>query len=270
MKNLLTSAILAAGLFPARAQDQGYVHALQVELPQLELKYSVPVKEKGISTLAYGMNQFFRSPESGISAVALNFTFRPISFFYKDKIGLAFYYNGFGSYLGVNDFNRYMVAKYGSKYDYLPNTDFNTLAFYGPAIGIAYRLHYGSYIIEPNFIFGFEHLDGGNLDFEEVMKQYGSNQFVDYQLGVSNASPAQHSYRPRLSVGRRYHFKKISTVFEFDLVVDYIYSPYAYNLTISQISYGYLPTVEQLAVRSVYRQYNFGVYLKANLHRPLN
>jgi hypothetical protein len=270
MKNLLTAAILAAGLLQAHAQDQGYVHALQVELPQLEFKYSIPVKEKGIGNLPYGMNQYLGSTQPGISAVVLNYTIRPISLFYKDKIGLSFYYNGFGANLDLDGYNRYMTDKYSSKYNYVPMLSLTSLAFYGPAIGIAYRFHYRSYILEPNFIFGFEHLDDGMLDFEEPMRQYGSNQFVDYNLGISKSSPLQHSFRPRVAVGRRFHFKKISTVFEFGLVADYIYSPYAYNITLSQMSYGSLPTVEQLTVRTVYRQYNFGFYLKANLHRPLN
>lgn len=278
MKKLFISVLFAVSLVearaqldsiirPATAQDQRYVHALQLELPQLELKYSIPIKEKGIGNLPFGMNQYFGSPNPGISAIGLNYTFRPLSLFYKDKIGLSFYYNGFGAYLDGSGFNRYMAAKYSSQYNYTPYAYFTTLMFYGPAIGIAYRLHYGSYVIEPNLIFGFERFDEGTLDLGAGMRQYGSNQFVDYELGVTNATPFQHSFRGRLQLGRRYHVKKSFTVFELGLVADYIYSPHAYNITITQTSYGYLPTVERLVVKTVYRQVNFGLYLKAYLHR---
>ena len=211
---------------PKELQSDTYVHAIQVELPQVEVKYSLPVKEAGISNLPDGANQFFQSPKPGFTPVFINYTFRPFALFYKDKIGVAFYYNGFGAYLDMNGFNRYMTSHYGSEYSNVPAiNNLTTLFFNGPAIGVAYRWHYRSYTIEPNFIFGFEHLSNFNLGTEEVLKQYGSNQFLDYQLTTDNASPRQHSYRPRLQLGRRYHFKKISTVFESGLVFDYIYSP---------------------------------------------
>lgn len=261
--------ILIVGLVNAKGQGGAYVHAIQFELPQLELKYSIPLKEKGIGNLPYGMNDYLQSPKSGISPVGVNYTFRPLSLFYKDKIGVAFYLNGFGAYLDQKSFIRYMVNRYSSNYLFQSYDLLTPLQFYGPAIGIAYRWHYRSYIIEPNFLFGFEHLDVGELQFEQVMKQYGTNQFLDYALTATYGSSSQHSYRLRMLMGRRYSFKKISTVFEFGIVADYIYSPYAYHLTISQASYGSAPAIQQLAVSTVYRQFNFGLYLKANLHKPL-
>lgn len=262
--------VLTAGVLHVRAQDRAYDHALQFELPQIEMKWSFPLKEKGIGILPYGMNYYFQSPQASFSPIVTNFTFRVFSLFYKDRIGAAFYLNGFGANLDVSNFNRYLLKQYGSEYTDLPTyNSYSSLNFYGPAIGIAYRWHYKSFIIEPNFLFGFEHLDEGLAETEFVLKQDGSNQFLDYKLTVVDGTPRQHSYRPRLLVGRRFSFKKFSTVFEGGLVIDYIYSPYAYNLTISQTSYGYPPTIEQINVRTVYRQYNCGIYLKANLHRPL-
>ena len=283
MKKLLTSTILAFILLralaqspvpaqlPKEVQPDAYVHAIQVELPQVECKYSLPLKEAGIGNLPNGANLFFQSPQPGFSPVVINYTFRPFALVYKDKIGVAFYYNGFGAYLDMNGFNRYMVSHYAGQYSNVPDiSSLTTLYFEGPAIGIAWRLHYRSFTIEPNFIFGFEHLSNVDLATEEILKQNGSNQFLDYQLTTGSASPRQHSYRPRLQLGRRCHFKKVSTVFELGLVFDYIYSPYAYNLTISQITYGNSPAIQQVTVRTAYRQYNFGFYLRADLHQPRN
>lgn len=283
MKKLLTSTLLAVILLHAHAQSpvpaqlakdvqpDAYVHAIQIELPQVELKYSLPLKETGIGSLPNGANLFFQSPQSGFSPVVINYTFRPFALFYKDKIGVAFYYNGFGAYLDMNGFNRYMTSHYAGQYSNVPDiSSLTTLYFDGPAIGIAWRFHYKSFTIEPNFIFGYEHLSNIDLATEEILKQNGSNQFLDYQLTTSYASPHQHSYRPRLQLGRRLHFKKISTVFELGVVFDYIYSPYAYNLNISQVTYGNPPNIQHVTVRTVYRQYNFGVYLRADLHQPRN
>ena len=283
MKKLLTSTILTVTLLhvnaqssdpaqrPKDVQPDAYVHAIQVELPQVELKYSLPLKDAGIGNLPNGANLFFQSPQSGFSPVVINYTFRPFALFYKDKIGVAFYYNGFGAYLDMTGFNHYMTSRYASQYSIVPDISYlKTLYFNGPAIGIAWRLHYKSFIIEPNFILGFEHLSNLDLATQEILKLNGSNQFLDYQLKTSQASPRQHSYRPRLQLGRRLHFEKISTVFELGLVFDYIYSPYVYNLTISQITYGNSPIVQKVTVRTVYRQYNFGLYLRADLHQPRN
>ena len=214
---------LSASVLHVHAQDQAYVHALQYELPQLEMKWSFPVKEKGIGILPYGMNYYFQSPQTSFSPVTTNFTFRAVSLFYKDKIGLAVYYNGFGGDLDMTNFNRYLFKQYGSQYTNLPTYDsYATLNFYGPAIGIAYRWHYRSFVIEPNFLLGFEHLDGGVAGTELVLKQNGSNQFLDYLLAVTDVVPQQHSYRPRLLVGRRFTMKKIAPVLDAGFVFDYI------------------------------------------------
>jgi len=267
MRYLLTFLIMVVGLIGVQAQ--GYVHAIQYELPQLELKYSIPLHSKDFDGLANGMNDYIRTPWSGMSPVGVNFTFRPVSLFYKDRIGVAFYLNGFGGYVDNSGFNRYMANRYGGEYVYSNSYLFTPLQFYGPAVGVAYRFRYKSYVIEPDLIYGFEHLDDGGLQFDQVMRQKGTNQFLEYSIWATNVTPRQRSYRGRLMIGKRVAFKRTATIWEGGFVADFIYSPYNCLLTISQASYGSAPILQQVAVSSIYRQLNFGAYVKMNLHRPL-
>ena len=270
MRELILFVLFAACIHSIHAQtygEKGFLHDIHLELPQVEAKYSIPLKNKKFLALPYGMDTYLYPIQSSFSPMVRNFTVRIIAAYYKDKIGLEFYFEGFGGDVDMTAYHRYMAAQF--PHYYYTTGPSNSSIFYGPAVGIAYRIHWGSFIVEPKFILGYEKQDTVFPNYSSTFKERGSNQFINYTVRQTNTPSHQYSLHPRLQIGRRFHFKDKPTEFEAGAVGDFFYSPYSFRTDITQQPYGASPVTRSMNVSSTYRQFNIGMYFKVYLHKWL-
>jgi len=262
MKKLLLIIGLMGCLQTLSAQS--FFHSLRLELPEAETKVGIPIKDKSLLNLPYGMNGFLYPAQPQFSFLWTSF--RWIALFYKDKFGLEFYSDGFYTSTSPDKFNRYLADRnpdYYLKSGYL----ISNLEFGGQALGIAYRLHWRSFILEPKFLLGFESLRNDSTLFNAYLKEKGSNQFLQYFIGRQELTPHQHSYQGRLLIGKRWKPHTNPTEYEIGCQLEYIYSPYTEQWTITQRSFDQPPVQNQLTVRTSARLVNIGAYFKVYLHR---
>ena len=250
-----------------RSQPGGFHHHFHLELPMLEINYSIPGRNKNLLDLPYGMDKFMYPAQNSGAPFLPNYSFRWIAIFYKDKIGIELYSDGFGAPVNMNGFNHYMTAQFPGYYFNTDPSAGNVYNFVGQSLGIAYRIHWRSFILEPKFLLGFESLEGDSSYYYAYLKQQGSNQFTQYSIIQSKTPHRQHSYHGRLLAGHRFHLGKKPTEFELGTQWEYIYSPYSLQVDILQQPYGQPQIDHHLDVKETWRQFNVGVYFKVYLHK---
>ena len=104
----------------------------------LEISYNMPASNKALLNLPYGMDKFMYPVRPGVSPVSNNYSVRWIAIFYKDKIGIELYSDGFGSSVNMSDFSRYMTAQFPGYY-------VNPNAYSNGSVPDQYRCQFSQY-----------------------------------------------------------------------------------------------------------------------------
>ena len=243
-----------------------FLTKFSIGLPDIHFEYCVPFKKTGNENLPYGMDKYFGVPKSETGfdfPFGNNFNFRIIAIYYKDKLGVEFYYGGFGGIVPMNDFAQYLEKKYPNHYisdDYSIMNKGKDYDFKGVQFGITYKIHLKSFIIEPKFKIGFETQYAYNYE-PYVFKEIGTNNFTEYQIEerVTTRKP-EHSYHAQLNVGKRITlFKRAKRPFTFEAGIkgEYIYAPYSLNVKVNEHTYGMPIVSNQFDITNAYKMYSF-------------
>ena len=237
---------------------------LRLELPMLETKAGFTINDKSLLSLPYGMNDLLYPTKPYYSFVWTSF--RWIAVYYKDKFGLEFYSDDFSTSLNPDKFNNNLKNRFPGYY-FSPGWILSDFEFGGQAIGISYRMHWKGLILEPKFLIGNESLRNDSSLYSAYLKQMGSNQFVEYNIGRFETTPHQRSYQGRFLIGKRWEKRNKPTGYEIGCQFEYIYSPYTARMDITQRSYGQPVIEDQLTIKTSARVVNAGLYFKIYPHR---
>ena len=234
---------------------------VRFRLPPLEMTYSIPVKNKSFLGLPYGLDKFMYNIQPGpcsILTYANDFRLRLAALYYKDRVGVEWYFGGFGGGVNVDDFNNYLNARFPGytlgPINYLPPS----LSFFGQRFGLAYKMHLKKYVIEPKAQYGFETLSLAPYNYR--LKENGSNQFIEYQVSQQQTDKNGHSYHAELNLARRFFIKPGPHFIEAGVRGEYLYSPYALRFTMTQQPYGAPATINTLDWKGNFSAWEFGLY----------
>jgi len=276
MKKLLILVCLTAALHPCNAQStpdsahaphtkwKSFFDNFRLRFPTVDITYYIPVKNGAFLHFSDGMDKFLynRRPEVSALMVAFknNYSFRWFCLYYKDTWGIESYISAFGADVGMDDFNRYLEAKFPN-YDLNPvnNNNISSLSFSGLRYGITHKIHWKNFILEPKLQIGFESLGSDTDRYMYRFKEKGSNQFIEHNVALHSTGNT-HSYRAQLYFARRFFIKNSTKLIEVGIKAGYMFAPYSMQATVSEKSYGIPETTTQFNWKESFQVYNVGLY----------
>ncbi len=241
-----------------------------IGLPMSGINYCNPLKEKALGNLPESYKWYMCNAKNTVGAIPLlytNYSIRFFGLFYKDKIGMEFYWNGFGANIDNDHFSKYLEARYPGYYISANQEEVNKIADYkrafsGPEIVAGYLCHIHTFIISPKLGLGFES-QKINMDHSLTMlKDVNSNQFIEYSIDQSLVKKSfQHSYHAQLSISRR--FGKGVFKPEAGIKLEYIYAPYDMQVRITEQPFSQPATITEFQFHSAFQMIKMGIF--ANL-----
>ena len=244
-----------------RSGWQVFLDNFRLRFPTIEVNYAIPVKNKSLLGLPYGMDKFMYHTKPAIASWSLSnesYSFRLLALYYKDRVGVEWYTDAFGGSLNLDDYNAWLVQQFpGYTIRTFPYFG-SSLLFSGQRVGIAYKMHLKSFIIEPKAQWGFEALSLAPENY--LFRQNGSNQFTEYQVARRQTNNNAYSYRGQIFFAKRFFSKKSTRIYEAGIKGEYIYAPYALQFTLTQKPYGMPVQVHQFDWKGSFTEWGFGVY----------
>ncbi len=244
---------LAHPRFADTALPVARFHKVNFSFNWFEMGPCFPFKEKKLRDLPNGMNYYLYSPKVSFSG-----NFFGIGIYYKDRWGLS----AIGTFSDFSvddaDFRNYITTQYPGHY--IP---YGAQAHIYSLNGIDYRLscrfHKGHLIFEPQFQFGINDCQDFHTHF--VLKEMGSNQFIEYDIKEENTKKLLLSYRAALMI--HWCFNKpdrpwnVEPGLRFDLVV----VPTNFHYTISSTPYNAPATVYEMDVKRLRPALNITLFM---------
>ncbi|MEO8149708.1 MAG: hypothetical protein ABI723_18865 [Bacteroidia bacterium] len=218
-----------------------FIHNVNISTAWFELGHFFPVKEKKLLSLPYGMDKYFYDTKGGFSA-----GFFSLGLYYKDKFGLEaiFRINDFHS--ENNDYRNYIAEQHPGYYT--PQTlPAYYYSFQNIEYRICYKYHLKHFILEPKFQLGINDYSNSVMGF--VLKEIGSNKFIEYKITNEDMRKNNFSYHFILNISKRFNPFKNSIKIEPALKFAYMIAPTEYKYTIEELPYGMPSTTNQFVVK---------------------
>ncbi len=219
-------------------------HKLNFSFSWFELGASVPLNEKKLLKLPYGMNHYLYGPKGGLAGALFG-----IGLYYKNHWGISAILSFQDYYVPSNDFKKYVISQYpGRSIDGFAQAHAYSLNNINYRIG--YRFHKNRFIFEPQFQLGIN--DYNDFQTHFILKEKGSNNFVEYDIKQENRRKNIVSYRAALIT--RWQFSKPGSGWNLEpgLRVELLVIPTNFNYTITSGFYNTPPTVQEVTVKQMH------------------
>jgi hypothetical protein len=225
---------------PAQKDSAGY-HKLNFCFTWFELGTSIPFKEKKLHDLPYGMNTYLYGPKGGLAGGLFG-----IGLYYKNHWGISAILT-FQDY-SVPDaaFKNYISSQYPGYF--LPYAvQGHTYTLDNINYRLSYRFHKGHFTYEPQFQLGINDCD--DFDTHFVLKEEGSNNFIEYDIKKENVRKNLFSYRAAMVVRWRFSKPDWKWNVEPGFRIDFSVIPTNFNYTITSSPYNMPATIYEVNVK---------------------
>ena len=225
------------------SKDSGDYHKLNICFTWFELGATVPFKEKKLRDLPYGMNTYLYGPKSSMAA-----SFFGIGLYYKNHWGVSAIFNFQDYSVPDADFRNYISSQYPGHF--LPyGVQGHTYTLYSINYRLSYRFHKGRFIYEPQFQLGIN--DCEDFDTHFVLKEEGSNNFVEYDIKKESTGKNLFTYRAGIVARWRFSRSNWKWNVEPGLRLDFLVIPTNFNYTITSTPYNMPATIHEVNVKQM-------------------
>lgn len=218
-------------------------HKLNLSFTWFEVGGGIPLREKKLRDLPYGMNTYLYHPKGGMVVGLFG-----IGLYYKNHLGITVIFTSQDFSVPDTDFKNYISSQYPDYY--LPyGVQGHTYTLNSINYRIGYRFHKGHFIYEPVFQLGVNDCD--DFDTHFVLKEKGSNHFIEYDIKKENKRKNQLSYR--VGIITRWRFSKPGWKWNIEpgLRFDCLFIPTNYNYIITTSPYNMPSTIQKVNVKQM-------------------
>lgn len=216
-------------------------HKLNFSFTWFEVGASIPFKEKKLQNIPYGMNSYLYGAKGGFAG-----GFFGLGLYYKNHWGLSAIFI-FQDYT-VPDaaFKNYISSQYPGHF--LPYAvQGHTYTLYNINYRLSYRFQKGHFIYEPQFQIGINDCD--DFDTHFVLKEAGSNKFVEYDIKKENTKKNIFSYHAAIKANWCFSKPDRKWNVEPGLRLDFMVIPTNFNYTITSTPYNMPATLYEVNVK---------------------
>jgi hypothetical protein len=224
--------------------DTTHYHNLNVCFTWFELGAGIPLKEKKLRDLPYGMNHYLYGPKAGFAGGGFG-----LGFFYKNCVGLSTIFTFSDFKVPDRNYKNYISAQYPGYF--LPNNmQARIYTLYNINYRLSYRFHKGHFTYEPQFQLGINDYKEFSTHF--VLKEEGSNNFVEYSIHQGSVKKNLFTYRA--AVIARWRFSKPDWNWNVEpcLRVEFMILPTNFNYTITSTPYNMPPAIQEVQVKQMH------------------
>lgn len=223
---------------------------LNIAFQWFEIGGTVPLNQKRIESLNYGLDKFMAKSKGTLSSGFLGF-----SVYYKDMIGVEGIFNQHSVSSDGTDFDAYLTEKYPGYY--LPAGIFRySSSTNGYGLRMCYRKHFKHFFIEPKFQFMINSYENHFWSFR--LKEIGTNQFVQYMM-TDQIHGQKNSYHLILNIAKRFDPFHDILKFEFGLMAEFMIAPIRQSVSVTEFHYGEVAVTNTETFRLFNPCFNFGV-----------
>jgi hypothetical protein len=221
----------------------GGYHKLNFSFTFLEIGASIPFKEDKLRALPYGMNTYLYSPKGGIAGNLYG-----VGLYYKNHWGISAILLLQDYSVPDVDFNNYISSKYPGYFSSSAgHAHFYQL--YGINYRLSYRFQKGRFVFEPQFQLGIN--DCNDYDSHFVLKEVGSNNFVEYDIKSENTRRNLFSYHAAIVVRKCFTKPDRKWITEPNIRFDFFVIPTNFNYTITSTPYNMPATIHNVNVKQM-------------------
>lgn len=230
-------------------------HKINFCFTWFEVGAGIPLKEKKLQDLPYGMNHYLSSPKTNMAGGLFG-----IGLYYKNHWGITVIYS-FQDYTVPDAAYRDYISSQFPNY-YLPfGVQGHTYSLNNFDYRLSYRFHENRFTFEPQFQLGINDYD--DFDTQFILKEKGSNNFIEYTIKKENQKKHILSYQAAFIT--RYRFTKPQWKWNIEpgLRLAFMIVPTNYNYTISYNSYNIPATVNKVNIKQLNPNINITLVLGA-------
>lgn len=230
-------------------------HKINFCFTWFEAGASIPLKEKKLQDLPYGMNHYLYNPKTNLAVC-----FFGIGLYYKNHLGITVIYSMQDYSVPDGNYKNYISSQFPNYY--LPfGVQAHTYSLNNINYRLSYRFHKNRFTFEPQFQLGVN--DYRDFDTHFVLKEKGSNNFIEYDIKKENQKKNIFSYQVALVT--RYRFTKPQWKWNVEpgIRLAFMIVPTDYNYTISYNSYNMPATVNEVNIKQLNPNINITVVLGA-------
>ena len=190
---------------------------------------SIPLQENRLQNLPYGMSSYLAGPEVGSS-----FGFWGLGLYYKNHWGFSTIFTLQDYHVPDAAFRNYITSQYPGYF--LSNAvQGHIYAVNNINFRLSYRFQTGKFAFEPQFQMGIN--DCKDFDNHFVLKEIGSNQFIEYDIKKENKKKNLLSYHLALKTAWCYTKPTANWNVEPGIRLDFMIIPTDFRYTITTTPY---------------------------------
>lgn len=228
-------------------------HKINFCFTWFETGIGIPLKEKKLKDLPYGMNHYLYTPKNTMIA-----GFFGLGLYYKNHWGITVIYSYQDYSVPDAAYTNYISNLFPNYY--LPyGVQGHTYSISNIDYRLSYRFHKKRFTFEPQFQLGIN--DYNDFDTQFVLKEKGSNNFIEYSIKKENQKKHILSYQAALVT--RYRFTKPQWKWNIEpgIRVAFMLTPTDHNYTISYNSYNSPATVNKVNIKQLNPNINITVVM---------
>jgi len=228
-------------------------HRFQLSFTWFELGASMPFKEKKLRDLPYGMDTYLYGPGAAFAVGYFG-----LGLYYRQHWGISVIYSGQDFHVEDAAYRNYIADRYQGHYlaDAVQAASFS---LYGLNYRIGYRFTSGHFIIEPQFQLGV--IDQDEFQTHFVLKEIGSNRFVEYDMEKVSAAKSIFSYHAAVKVVRSVSKPERKWCVEPGLRLSFMVVPTDVTYTITSTPYQMPSTVHRIEVKQLHPAFTVTAFL---------
>lgn len=218
-------------------------HKLNFSFTWFEFGVGIPFKEEKLRDLPYGMNTYLYGPQRNLAASLFG-----VGLYYKNHWGISAILLFQDYSIPGADFINYISSEYPGYFS-LSGARGHTYTLYKINYRLSYRFQKGHFVFEPQFQLGINDCD--DFDTHFVLKDVGSNNFVEYDIKSENTRNNLFSYRAAVVV--RWGFTKPERKWSIEpnIRFDFLVIPTNFNYIITSTPYNTPATVYNVNVKQM-------------------